>query len=436
MAGDELFDRVSAVIENDQQDLIDLCLTLGNLPDLAGHERPVGEAVVAWFREAGIDARLQFVGPDSVNAIGTLRGTGDRAGGGRTLILNAHMDTEGGLPVGGPEEHRRLRGTWQEGDLLIGKGLVNDKAQLCPQMIATRAIKQAGITLKGDLIVTGVAQETGAPADEGAPGDVADPMVGPHVGEGFGTGRLIDHGVVADYALVGEPIGPVIATAMGGYVRLRVDVVGQMPYTPFIQRGPTLADNPNPQEKAAEVVVALTAWCQRYQEQGRYDYWGGTLIPRAQVQEIRTVNPPFTEMEDHCYIYLDVRLVPERNPLEIVDEVRQVIRQLGLECQVTPYDYKRGRVAEHAEALIEAVKEGHRRVFGTEPERASPARISMWEDVNAFNEAGIPAVVYGAPPQEEPYTRERMRAVRVVDLVSLAKVDAFTAMTICGVAAP
>ncbi len=128
--------------------------------------------------------------------------------------------------------------------------------------------------------------------------------------------------------------------------------------------------------------------------------------------------------------------MPEKNPLDIVDEVRQVVRQLGLECQVTPYDYKRGRVAERAEALIEAVREGHRLVFGAEPERASPARISMWEDLNAFNEAGIPSVVYGAAPQEEPYTRERMRAVRVADLLSLAKVDAFTAMTICGVAAP
>ncbi|MCH7925713.1 MAG: hypothetical protein IIC51_09285 [Planctomycetes bacterium] len=59
---------------------------------------------------------------------------------------------------------------------------------------------------------------------------------------------------------------------------------------------------------------------------------------------------------------------------------------------MTPYDYKRGRVAKHAEALIAAVREGHRRVFGADPERASPARISMWEDVNAFNAAPIPVV--------------------------------------------
>ena len=429
-------DKVLDIVGNDRQDLIDLCLKLGNLPDLAGHERPVAEAVVEWFHSAGIDARLQSISDESANAIGVLPGTGDRAGGGRSLILNAHMDTEGGLPAGGPEERRRLRGTWQEGDMLIGKGLVNDKAQLCAQMIAARAIKKAGITLKGDLIVTGVAQETGSPVDDASPWSVRDPMAGPHTREGYGTRWLIDRGVVADYALVGEAEGSDFGldTAQAGYVRLRIAVRGRMPYTPFIHRGPTLADNPNPHEKAAHVVVALEEWAKRYQEKETLEYWGGTIIPTAQVHEIRSSGVPFTEVDDYCYVYVDIRTVPGRSPLDIRHEIQDLVDGLGIDCEVTPYDYNRGYIAENAEPLIEAVRSAHLRVLGSELQPPAPPFVSMWRDMNAFNEAGIPSLSYGPPARSEPYTMEGYRGVLTADLVEVAKVFALTAVTICGVA--
>ena len=90
-----------------------------------------------------------------------------------------------------------MRGAWVEGELLFGKGVINDKAQLCAGMVAARAIKRSGIRLKGDLMITGVDFETGEPSVNERQG-INFP------GEGFGTKWLIDRGVVADYALVGE----------------------------------------------------------------------------------------------------------------------------------------------------------------------------------------------------------------------------------------
>jgi len=104
------FQAVLDGIESDGQALVDLCLALGNLPDYSGEERQVGEAVVAWLHDAGIEAWLQFMSAESVNAIGLVRGSGDRAGGGRSLILNAHIDTQGARPAGGEDAERRLRG--------------------------------------------------------------------------------------------------------------------------------------------------------------------------------------------------------------------------------------------------------------------------------------------------------------------------------------
>ena len=99
---------VLSAIEADRQDLIALCLDLGNRRDYPGQERDVGEAVAAWLQDAGLGVRTQTLSQDSVNVIGTIRGTGDRAGGGRSLILNAHMDTQGvDPPALSPLRHPR-----------------------------------------------------------------------------------------------------------------------------------------------------------------------------------------------------------------------------------------------------------------------------------------------------------------------------------------
>ena len=139
---------VLSAIESDRQDLIDLCLDLGNRRDYPGHERDVGEAVALWLRDAGFNVRTQTLSHDSVNVIGTIRGTGDRMGGGRSLILNAHMDTQGAAPEGDEETERKIRGAWTEDGLLFGRGLANDKAQLAAELIAARAIAATGATLR------------------------------------------------------------------------------------------------------------------------------------------------------------------------------------------------------------------------------------------------------------------------------------------------
>ena len=306
------------------------------------------------------------------------------------------------------------------------------KAQLAAQLIAARAIKRAGVELKGDLIVAGVAQETGARVDlEQAARP--DPMVGPHVGEGFGSRWLIDHGIVADYALIGEAEAGDFAmdTAQCGYLRLRIAVRGRVPYTPFVARGERTQDNPNPHENAAHVVVALENWAREYQRREQLEYWGGTIIPTAQVQELRASGPLFTEADEYCYIYFDIRIVPGRNPLELQNEVSTLVDGLGFACETIPYDYNRGYIATGADALIDAVKAAHQTVTGKELGPPAPPFVSMWRDMNAFNEVGIPSISYGPPNRPEPYTVEGYSSVLIADLLTAAKVYALAALTIC-----
>ena len=438
MAASAPADRIIEIIDGQRQELIDLCLGLGNARDYAGDEIAVAQAVEAWLAEAGIETRLQQIDDASANAIGILRGTGDRSAGARSLIFNAHMDTQGAAPAAGTEEEQRLRGAHVQDGLLFGNGLANDKAQLAAQMIAMRAIVRAGLRLYETLYVTGVAQETGAPPERGEEIETWS-GIGPRmsqVREGYGARWLVEHGIVADYALVGEITDFKLGLGQAGYLRLRIAVPGQLRYTPLLIRGEAPTDNPNPFERAAHAIRALESWATDYERIDALDFGRGTIVPRAQVCEVAAGGLPFTETSDSCNVFFDVRLVPGARPAEILDRVRRALGATGLDCEISPYDYRRGYLAEDADPVSEALGRAHRRIFDEEMKFAESGPISTWRDTNAFNEAGIPAVCYGAPARSAllggGLAGDR-RPMAVDDLMALSKVYALTALDLCGV---
>ena len=83
MTTDPVAAEILETIDGDRDDVVALCLALGNMRDYPGEEREVAGAVVAWLEDAGIEAWLQHLSEHSANAVGILRGTGDRASGAR-----------------------------------------------------------------------------------------------------------------------------------------------------------------------------------------------------------------------------------------------------------------------------------------------------------------------------------------------------------------
>lgn len=428
-------------IQRSRQDLIDLCILLGNQTDYAGHEIGVGREMVQWLTAAGVEAWLQFLTDTSVNAIGVLRGCGGFSADGRSLILNAHMDTQGVAPKGGPEIERKIRGAWVQDDLLYGQGLANDKAQLAAEMIAVRAIKRAGAKLIGDLFITGVAQETSAPfAQDGTPERRSG--FGPQfsqIAEGAGARWLVQHGIVADFALVGEVSDFAVSIAQAGYLRVRVSVPGVIGYTPGLVRGEKHGDTPNPFERAGHVILAIETWARRYEAENEQSFAGGRFVPRAQIYEITSSGPAWTETTDYCHLFVDIRLVPGADPIAIQASLHRALAETDITCDLHAYDYQRGFVAEKAEPLLEALRSAHKRVIGSELPYAGSVVHSMWRDTNAFNEAGIPAIGYGPRTREPPGGFRGLagtpRPIAADDLVATAKVFALTAMQICGITA-
>lgn len=415
------YENIINAIDKQKSDLVDLCLQLGNTPSFHAQERKLGEAVLQWLGAAGIKGELQFITSESVNAVATLGGDGD----GKSLIWNAHMDTGPELGPDATDNEKKLETAWVSGDMLFGKGMINDKAQLCAFMIAMRAIKQSGIKLKGDLTLTAVAFETGAPS-EGQQQGVNFP------GEGFGTKWVVDRGVVADYALVGETSGFGIVQAECGAGWYKVRVQGREVYTPRLERGNSVQENPNAFVKAVPVITAIEEWAIAYEKRETVKFAAGTIIPKAQIVEVRgggRVNRP----NPFCDIFIDVRIVPGKNPNDVKKAIAAAIKPLGIDCEVSLFQYSRGYIAKNAEPLIEAITEAHRYIFNSEPPQPPSAETSMWRDLNVFNEVGIPSVCYGPPRQREPLSGAGNRAMKIDDLVQASKVYALTALMLCGV---
>jgi acetylornithine deacetylase/succinyl-diaminopimelate desuccinylase-like protein len=421
MRQQKICDDLLKIVENDRQELVDLCLKLGNMASPHGKERKIGEAVLDWLKQSGIQGSLQFITEESVNAVATIPGSGN----GTSLILNAHMDTGPELDLDATEAERKIETAWTEGELLFGKGVINDKAQLCAFMIAARAIKKSGIRLKGDLTITAVAFETGSPS--------VDRLQGiNHPGEGFGTKWVVDRGVTADYALVGETSGFGIVKAECGAVWIKVRIKGREVYTPRLERGSSIRENPNVFAKAAHVILALEEWAVHYQQKETIEFAGGTIVPKAQVVNVLG-SSGVDQLSYRCDVYLDVRLVPGKKPEAVKKDVDRLIRGLGIDFEISAFQYSRGHIAQNAEPLIGAIEEAHRYVFGAEPPLPPSAEVSMWRDLNVFNEVGIPSVCYGPPRQRDALSGAQNRAMKISDLVAATKVYALAILNLCGV---
>src|SRR5437016_1497115 len=164
-------------------------------PDLVpsgSGETAIAQYVASWMSAAGLDVEIVEPVPGRPSVVGVLRGTGGR----RSLMLNAHMDTVG---AGGMPDAFSPR---VEEERIYGRGAYDMKASLAAIMITAR--EAARLRLKGDLIITAVADE-----------EVAS----------LGTSAVIER-YRADAAIVTEPTELSLCLAHKGFVWLEVETAG------------------------------------------------------------------------------------------------------------------------------------------------------------------------------------------------------------------
>lgn len=129
-----------------------------------------------------------------------------------------------------------------------------------------------------------------------------------------------------------------------------------------------------------------------------------------------------------CHLYLDCRLNPFQDPLEVKEELEGILEKIGISGVVEQVLYRRGYEAQGIEPLSEIVRTSHKKVLGKPPSDPNPGISSMWRDHNIYNEMGIPALTYGPP-------RSMLRADKggysIVDLAHCSQIYALSALSVC-----
>ncbi len=413
-------DDVVARIDRDE--VVELALALGNIDSPTGSEGAAGQFVYDWLTTSGFRPQKYALTEDRFNVAARLDGTG----GGYSLIYNAHLDTTlrpdavwSALDPRDPLYHS----AWVEGDEIFGDGVVNDKGPMAAFLVAAKAILEAGYPLKGDLVVSAVAGEISREPIEEWQGPA-------YLSKDLGARFMVTHGVVADYALIAEGTGFGIVGIEPGKAHFKVTVQTDTPryYTPYLPRPTGMADAPNAIVRTAAVIEAFERWAYAYQQANTFRGENGTIVPKASINAIRSGYPfSLTSAPQLCSFYVDTRILPGANPMDLRDQLRGVLAEVGVVGTVELFLYRPGFEATGAERLIETVRRCHDQVFDTPPAIVGDPVTSMWRDTNAFNELGIPAISY-APRSASHAAR---KSFKVKDLQDASIAYARIAMDLC-----
>ena len=342
------------------------------VPGGAG-EGEISAFVAEWLTAADLEVERTEVAPGRWNTVGRARGTG----GGRTLLLNAHMDTVGAGGIRDPFAPRAEDGR------LYGRGAFDMKTSLAAIMVAGREAAARG--LRGDVIVAAVADEEVASVGSAAVADA----------------------VRADAAIVAEPTLERVAIAHRGFVWLEVETSGvaahgsrpDLGVDAIAKMGPILTG-------LADLDRALRAApTDPLVASGSLH---ASLIEGG--QELSTY-------PGRCLLRLERRTIPGETPDAIAGEVRRLVEEAAatdpeLRADVRTTFAREPFAVDRSEPIVDAVGRHAAAVTGSSRELVG---VPFWTDAAIFQAAGIPTVLYG------PLGEGAHADVEWVDLASAAR---------------
>jgi acetylornithine deacetylase/succinyl-diaminopimelate desuccinylase-like protein len=403
----------------DRERLVDTASQLVNVHSFTGDEQRLAELMLSLYDAMGLQVQRQQVEDNRANALGTWAG----AGGGPSLMFNGHMDTS----YSGREPWlRNVPGfqpdAFERDGRLYGLGISNMKGALACYLEAVRALQDAGVRLRGDVLIAAVSGEI----EKTQYGDATG---GEYRGYAAGTRHLVSHGGVADMCLLGEPTEGKVVLGHFGALWLRIRVHGNFVHTAFSEG----KRDQNSILRAHEVLDAVQEWIPTWEDDPANSYRGAKAIVNVGAIEggfgWRVSRTPH-----HTDLFLDIRVPPTKEmgvaKREVLDWVRSLAERFpeyGIEGEV--YVTAPGAEIEEGHELVAAIDVAHEQVFGARPERD----VTRWfSDASALTRYGIPTVNYGTSTGLMDV--ELGENLEIDGLVQTADVYARVAMEVCRVA--
>jgi acetylornithine deacetylase len=401
----------------DEDALVQWAVRAVSIPSFTGDE----EAMAGFVRETllglGLQVQWQQVEEGRANVLGILPG----AGGGPSLMFNGHTDTSysgrepwlAGIPGFQPQG-------FVEDGRVYGLGISNMKGALACYIAAVRALREAGVRLRGDLMVAAVAGEI-------EKAQWGDAQGAEYRGYATGTRHLVTHGGVADMCILGEPTENKVVLGHFGSLWLRISTSGPFVHTAFSEG--RLEENSI--VRMRPVLDAVLEWIPSWEEELS---WRGA---RALVN-VGAIGGGFgwrvSRTPHRTDLFLDLRVPPDRamgearrKALDFVRSLAERWPEAGIEAEV----YVSAPGAEIAEEhpLVGALDRSHERVFGGPAERDV---VRWFSDASALTRYGVPTVNYGTSSGlPDPVLGENLS---IDGLARTAEVYARAAIEVCGTA--
>jgi acetylornithine deacetylase len=428
---DRLRDEVVALI----QELVRVNSTTPTLPgvvreDVIGGETRVNELLEPRYRSAGLETHWVAEDPERRNLVGVRRG----AGGGRSLALNAHVDTVAPADPGG-----WLCGSPWSPDIrdgrLYGLGSTDMKSSAAAMWAAAQALEDEGLQLAGNLQLHSV---------------VGEEMMEHELG----TTAVVRAGFRTDGAIVTEPSSYpqalTVSTVAAGVWILRVVVHGKATHCgnralAIRPGGPGDAIGVNALEKALLVV----GWLSELEAE-----WGLTMTHPSFSPGYFTIGANLLHSDAGVAF---PAYFPDRATIEYViwyppqedasDVARQITERVHAGCRLDPWlEANPPELVwvnnwppmetpwEHP--LAQATARGHEAASGVRqgtPTPAWPNCFGAASDGSFYEAEGIPAVVYG--PGDLKIAHAKDESVDLDEVFVAAKALAAAAVEWCGVTA-
>lgn len=394
-----------------------------------GGETKCNELLEPLFASAGCEVHWVAPDPQRKNLVAVRRGTG----GGRSLILNGHVDT---VPPVDPDN-------WLTGDpwkpelrdrRLYGLGSTDMKAGIASLWLVARALEDAGVSLAGDLIVQCVVGEETWEHE-------------------IGTSACLDAGFRGDGAIVVEPTNLPdslsVAVVSAGLWALKITVRGKSTHAgnrPLAIRPGGLGDaiGVNALEKGIKVVQAL----QELEMQ-----WGLTknhplfppgffnLLPGNFYSDAGYPVPYY--FPDRAEIQYDVWHDPRDSGEECAHEIEaHVLAMCSMDTWLRehPPEFEWMRYypplkTEWEHPLTRTLVQAHEAASGKvipPPSPTHPVNFSAAMDGTWIQQAGIPAICFG--PGDVRIAHGKDEFVEIDEMFAAAKSLAFAAIDWCGTA--
>lgn len=376
----------------DSQRLLDLTLELVKIPSPTGHETEIANYYADVLREIGLDVEMDYEYPNSPTVLGWLRGAED----GPTFQLDGHTDTV-------PLEHDPPR---YEDGLIYGRGSCDMKCGVAGMAEAVRAIRESGLRLKGDLLVSahGMHERPGAQKES-----VISLAQSEHLG---------------DAVLIAEGDDKGVPVAHKGLVIFDMEIRREGPTMHEMAVPP---DAVHPLRAGWRMVQLLQDRAEELAAGPRNPYLGSDSLFIGMFEG----GEFFNTLPTHARIWGTRRWIPGSTHEEVMAELEGFARQVEQETGAT-VQIDLDKVGEAAETdedarLIHLVKASAEDVSGkTWPITGMHAAGDAWIFINVGQ---VPCTYHGAGGARAHSNPEY---VALSDVVRAAKVYALTALRYVG----